>query len=282
MTTENKTEKKVVMTHAGKAHIDEILACTLLSIKEHGNLSIIRGYDPEKVDEVNYVVDCGGKHDARKFFDHHQDSPDVEGVSAVTLVARRFFPKLYNHLRSFFDRIDKQDNHGIGAVGKPAEVFPLIQSEFFLITAFQEWPMSAVRPLQMALSKELEYIDKVEELKDWLLETSTVVVKADGLRWLRLDKEPDDLTVEGVRALNEAVKPLAQENNIDIIEGYADNVRNPGCKTLFRTEYGTQKGIDLSSFDGYPGVKFAHKAGFLVVFDPAGLPGSIQDLLKNS
>ena len=72
-------EKKVKMTkligtHDGTFHCDEVLACSLLKmLPEYKHAEIIRSRDPEKLAECDIVVDVGGVYDPAKHrYDHHQ------------------------------------------------------------------------------------------------------------------------------------------------------------------------------------------------------------------
>jgi uncharacterized UPF0160 family protein len=67
---------KLIGTHSGTFHCDEILACFLLKnhpdFKDH---KIIRTRDQKVLDTCDILVDVGAKFDAStKRFDHHQAS----------------------------------------------------------------------------------------------------------------------------------------------------------------------------------------------------------------
>lgn len=68
-----KTMKKIVVTHSGNFHTDEVFACAALSIMHEGVIEIVRSRDPEIWATGDYVVDVCGEYDpARGLFDHHQ------------------------------------------------------------------------------------------------------------------------------------------------------------------------------------------------------------------
>jgi len=81
--------KKVIGTHNGIFHSDEIIAIALLN-KVFEETSIIRSRDPKELQEANILVDVGGKFDGVKFFDHHQfkDGDKNWGLSSAGLVAK--------------------------------------------------------------------------------------------------------------------------------------------------------------------------------------------------
>jgi uncharacterized UPF0160 family protein len=66
-------KKKLVITHNGGYHADDVFACAALSILEKGNIKIIRTRDPKLIEKGDYVVDVGRIYDENKNrFDHHQ------------------------------------------------------------------------------------------------------------------------------------------------------------------------------------------------------------------
>ena len=66
-------KKKIIVTHSGSFHADDVFACAALSILEKGKVKIIRTRDEKIIKTGNYVVDVGGIYDpAKNRFDHHQ------------------------------------------------------------------------------------------------------------------------------------------------------------------------------------------------------------------
>jgi len=67
------TKKKILVTHNGSFHADDLFATATLSILNNGNIKIIRTRDPKVIERGDYVYDVGGIYDPRKDrFDHHQ------------------------------------------------------------------------------------------------------------------------------------------------------------------------------------------------------------------
>lgn len=68
--------KKLLVTHGGKFHCDDIFACATIQIylDEKGqDYKLVRTRDEEIIERADYVFDVGGIHDASKNrFDHHQ------------------------------------------------------------------------------------------------------------------------------------------------------------------------------------------------------------------
>lgn len=66
-------KKKILVTHNGSFHADDIFATAVLSIMHDGNVKIIRTRDPEIFKKGDYVYDVGGENILEKnLFDHHQ------------------------------------------------------------------------------------------------------------------------------------------------------------------------------------------------------------------
>ena len=70
------TNSKLIGTHNGSFHCDEVLACFMLKqLPEYKEAQIVRTRDPVELDKCDIVVDVGAVFDpARKRFDHHQKS----------------------------------------------------------------------------------------------------------------------------------------------------------------------------------------------------------------
>ncbi|KAJ7998833.1 hypothetical protein DPEC_G00209070, partial [Dallia pectoralis] len=71
--TENMSAK-IIGTHNGTFHCDEVLACFFLrQLPEYKDAEIIRTRDPEELAKCDIVVDVGGEFDPKKHrYDHHQ------------------------------------------------------------------------------------------------------------------------------------------------------------------------------------------------------------------
>ena len=66
-------KRKIIVTHSGGYHADDIFACATLSLLEKGRIRIVRTRDDKDIVLGDYVVDVGGVHDPLlKRFDHHQ------------------------------------------------------------------------------------------------------------------------------------------------------------------------------------------------------------------
>lgn len=66
-------QKKILVTHPGGFHADDLFATAVLSIVLDGNIKIIRTRAPETIAKADFVYDVGGIYDPdTNRFDHHQ------------------------------------------------------------------------------------------------------------------------------------------------------------------------------------------------------------------
>ncbi|MCK5736857.1 MAG: MYG1 family protein, partial [Spirochaetaceae bacterium] len=109
-----------VITHAGKAHIDEVLAIAALAVsrKEYpAEIQRINSNDAaEMVASGNlpqncWVIDCGLEFNPeRRLFDHHQDR---ELPSAAFMLFTHLFPELEGtDLHKYFELVSRVDTRG--------------------------------------------------------------------------------------------------------------------------------------------------------------------------
>jgi uncharacterized UPF0160 family protein len=67
------TKKKILVTHSGRFHADDIFATATLSLLHDGKIKIIRTRDEGIIAKADYVYDVGGVYDeVTNRFDHHQ------------------------------------------------------------------------------------------------------------------------------------------------------------------------------------------------------------------
>ena len=84
----NKKSKKILVTHDGSFHTDDVFACATLSIyltNAGEKFQIIRSRDEEIINSADYVFDVGGKYNAgQNRFDHHQVGGAGKNASDVS------------------------------------------------------------------------------------------------------------------------------------------------------------------------------------------------------
>src|SRR3989344_1960572 len=142
-----KNSKKILVTHNGSFHADDVFACAALSFVlgcEGVPFEIIRTRDEDIITKADYVFDVGGIYDAEQNrFDHHQPggagkrSNGIE-YSSLGLVWNKFGEKLAGSVRAreviekrLCAPIDAWDN-GFDLVINKNEIKPYyIQNIFF-------------------------------------------------------------------------------------------------------------------------------------------------------
>ena len=131
-----ETMKKIVVTHSGNFHTDEVFACAVLSLLNDGNIEVIRSRDSEVWATGDYVVDVGGEYDsARGRFDHHQEGgagvrPNGIPYSSFGLVWKEFGENLCGN-REAARRIDEKMVQPIDAADCGIDSFILTGKNIF-------------------------------------------------------------------------------------------------------------------------------------------------------
>jgi len=111
---------KLILTHPGGAHKDELLACSLLAAV-HRVPIVRREPTPDDLADVSTaVVDVGGEHTPERHnFDHHQFPADHPPVCALSLVLQHL--GVYEDARQFCDWLEPAewfDSRGPNATAK--------------------------------------------------------------------------------------------------------------------------------------------------------------------
>ena len=88
-------KRKILVTHDGTFHTDDLFSTAVLSIAFDGHIKIIRTRDPEIIARADFVYDVGEIYDFEKNkFDHHQkDAPIRENgipYASTGLVWKKF------------------------------------------------------------------------------------------------------------------------------------------------------------------------------------------------
>lgn len=118
--------KKLLVTHDGGFHADDVFACAVLQIyldRIGKGYKIIRTRDPKIIERADYVFDVGGVYDANlNRFDHHQKGragARENGImyAAAGLVWKHFGEKVSGNTKTaalldkkIFESLDAADN----------------------------------------------------------------------------------------------------------------------------------------------------------------------------
>ena len=108
------SKRKVVATHDGIFHSDEIVAIAILALVD-GNITILRTRDQDRLTRADYQIDVGQQYDARLGnFDHHHFKEDhyLYGLSSAGLVWREYkskFTGVSEDMDAFVEAVDARD-----------------------------------------------------------------------------------------------------------------------------------------------------------------------------
>lgn len=141
-------KRKILITHNGAFHTDDLFATATLSILENGNIKIVRTRDPKIFEKGDYVYDVGGVYDPeRNKFDHHQRGgagKRENGIpySSFGLIWKKFGEQICGD-KEVFEYIDKKivctvDAYDMGFnISKSIinDIFPYTVNEIFISEA---------------------------------------------------------------------------------------------------------------------------------------------------
>ncbi len=264
-----------IITHDGKAHMDELLASALLALhldeepeevqridsQEAANLVSVGAYD-----ENTYFIDCGMVFDsARKMYDHHQDR---DCSSAGLLVFDEFFPHLKDtDLHKYMELVSKVDTRGAMSLDDFEHISEsrdyLTFSQGILLRSFSDDPMPVLRIFIEGLRDKIEFEQLKAEAVMWLEEDGNIESESiEGLNIMRYLIQPPSKLVSPLRS---AIGRWVDEHEVSAILSFDDKI--PGVMTLYRTDFGHNL-IDLSKSEPAQQI-FNHYGGFLMKFKPA-------------
>ena len=98
--------KKIIITHSGSFHADDVFACASLSIlleKKQQPFKIIRTRNEKIIKTGDFIIDVGGKYNpVKNLFDHHQKegaSKRKNGIpyASFGLVWKKYGPEISNN-----------------------------------------------------------------------------------------------------------------------------------------------------------------------------------------
>lgn len=113
-----------IITHHGKAHMDELLAISLIAVYRNELPETVSRINSQKAAEKlakgdfgaeTFFVDCGLLHNPEKlFFDHHQD---LDLPCSAMLVFNHYFPDLAeSRLHKYLKLLSMVDTKGQNAL----------------------------------------------------------------------------------------------------------------------------------------------------------------------
>lgn len=278
---ENK--KKIIVTHSGNFHTDEVFAAAVLSILHNGFVEVVRSRDPLVWATGDYVVDVGGEYDiSRGRFDHHQiggAGVRENGVpySSFGLVWKEFGEKITGtvYAANVIDKrlaqpVDAGDN-GFETFGVRGEVSPFILQD--VISAFRptwnekrtedEGFFEAYDVAKRILEREIIRAQSEEEGKRHAEEAyrqakdKRIIVLDDHYPWYdAIGSMPEPLFV---------VKPDRGEGGKWKIEAVRSDVHSFKNRKDLPVAWAGKTGLELAEVSGVADARFCHTKLFIAV-----------------
>lgn len=264
-----------IITHDGKAHMDELLGSALLAL--------YLGEAPDKIERINpqeaadlvssgnipentYFIDCGLVLDSEKrLFDHHQDR-DLD--SSVLLIFNKYFSHMKDtELHDYIKLVSKVDTKGAMSlddfhlVSESRDYFSFGQG--VLLNTFQNDPMLVLKIFIAGLDDKISFEKLKQKASKWLKEPGNIeIIAVDHIKVIKyLTKAPSEL----VSPIRSVITKIVDDNNITAILSFDDKQQD--VLTLFRTNFGHDN-IDFSKSNASK-IVFNHKGGFLMKFIPS-------------
>lgn len=263
-----------IITHDGKAHMDELLGSAILAL-HMGEMpeEIVRmnaQEASEKVDrgdlpENTWFVDCGLQYDReRKLYDHHQDR---ELDCSALLLFNDFFSNLEDtELHEYVKLVSKVDTKGAMSLNdfhlasESRDYFSFSQK--ILLRTFEDNPMLVVKLFVAGLEDKIAFEKAKKVAALWRQEPGNMeILHLDGIKVLCYLKKPP---TELVSPLRSEISRVVEEHDISVTLSFDD--KNPEGRTLYRTDYGHNH-INFTKCRPTKTL-FCHQGGFLLKFIP--------------
>lgn len=261
-----------VVTHSGKAHMDELIGITLLAV--HFNSlpdEIIRVEHEDAVklaenkSEETFFIDCGMDYNPKQnIFDHHHN---VELGSAALLIFDYFFSELKDsRIHGYIKLVSDVDTRGPNALddfkfnSDTIDYFSFSQK--IILKEFEHNPLEIVSIFYRGLKSRIIFEEERKDAMEWLLDKSNIEIEClNGVNILKYNKVPP---YELSRAIKSADSEIIENENIHII--YSFDKDDNSIRTLYRT-LKADNILNLTRSDVKDTI-FCHPGGFLLKFRP--------------
>ena len=246
-----------IITHAGQAHVDDLMATAILLTKfpdvEVHRVSSVSERDLN--DPMTIVVDIGNEYNpSRNNFDHHHDR---NLPCSLVLILQQFFPEIPTDIDEL-QWINDWDTKGIIATQRkwgvklPEFRDPLSEMVLRLFSKAEiiranEWLHMMLRAMGKEFLKFLKeqaiFIEKAKNAE---------VFEVKSLKVVKLD---ENVPIRFVKKVHENVAVTIQPNQ-----------REPGKLTVTRID--DHPRVDFNRVRNMQGVSFVHPNGFMAVVEP--------------
>lgn len=278
-----------IVTHYGKAHRDEFLACCVIFFSEYraGRTCSVERRVATQTDLTSphtWVVDTGNTYDpAHLNFDHHQLHDDMCSLDMVLKhVLGEGMYQSYRAVSPWLKNTSVQDNSGVKVAAdklnldlnaymstrSPIEKFVLSRFGETMVIQSESYLSSLMRDIGRMIVSDAEHVN--EDLPE-LINSMPSPSDHFGLRiWDIRTMSGDDSTALAV--INQAA--FARGVEIMISTTY----RSGGGFGLYRQSWAKSK-IDLNLLKDHPKVRFTHKNGYYAVLDAETDDNTIIELI---
>ena len=293
--TLSEMKRTKIVTHNGKAHRDEYLACCCIMFDAYrrGQLTYIERRMSGESDLAcrdTWVVDTGGIWDpAMLNFDHHQDDSALDSVCSFDLVMRHLLGvnafETFSACSPWVKLTALHDTAGgaasASALGIDTKTYIATRSpiEKAMLSAFGELAViHPETPLAYCMRETGRIVmSEAEEISVGMQERISAAAApfmVAGLRVWDVRSAWGDNDHVSLAAVNHA----ASTRSVDVVVGR--NQRSGGT-SLYRTAWATSK-MDLSLIRDMGGVKFVHKNGFYAVVSAEVGDAGLKEMLQRA
>lgn len=279
-------KNKILITHDGTFHTDDLFATAALSILNNGNIKIIRTRDPEIIKNGDYVYDVGGIYDPENNkFDHHQkdgaeNRPNGIPYSSFGLVWKKYGEKLCGS-KEIAELLDKKIAQPIDASDNGVDIYKSIFDGIVPYTADQvflnykpTWKednknidsifIEQVKKVEKLLLREIEVVKVDIEAKNIILENYN---KSENKKIIIINENfPRYLYQNTLSFLPEPMYLVFPSGHSSVwkIEAIKKSSATMESRKSFPEAWRGEFDLDkLKEVSGIPDIIFCHKGGFL-------------------
>jgi len=282
-------KNKILVTHNGTFHADDLFATATLSILNNGNIKIIRTRDQEIIKKGDYVYDVGGEYDVlRNRFDHHQKGgagARDNGIpySSFGLVWKTYGEQICGSKEAarlidfkLVQPIDSTDNGKDFYIPKFAGVTPYSVEQIFLsvIPIWKESILNLDNIFKKQVNKIVELLKREIEIAKADIEGANIILedyrnsKDKRIVILRGDF-PRYLYQNTLCKLDEPIYIVLPSSKADAwkVEAVKKNISTLESRKLFPESWrGLMDGDPkLKEVSGVSDIVFCHQSGFFLV-----------------
>ena len=277
---------KIIATHDGKFHADDVCAVAALALLIDGPIEVIRTRDENRINDADFVVDVGGIFDVDKQrFDHHQEGGAGVRRNGVPYAAFGLVWKTYGErlcgseeVAKIIDKdmvasLDASDN-GVGVFSTDFEDVNMYGLDSVVNAFVSTWKeedrdmdiafAELVKFVKALLAREIMRVRAKMEAKDFVeksyedAEDKRIII-LDGQYPARdfLSKYPEPLYF---------IRPRIIDNKWSL-ETVRDNSRSFVNRKDLPKTWSAKRDAELAEITGVSDAIFCHKNLFLAVAD---------------